>query len=114
MRKYFQVGQSDYEKGVKAAKIFFTEEEVRKVKVRRPVVLRGFRSVLGSEAEILTPRPLSHKQAVGRLPGLKLLGFVPRQGNLHFWQSVKQSYFIYPEEDVSATVSSRFSTTELS
>ncbi|GAA5974908.1 hypothetical protein JCM5350_004498 [Sporobolomyces pararoseus] len=69
IKKYFQVGHSDINSGIKAAKIFFNEDEVRKVK------------------------------AVGRLPGLRLLGFVPREGNLHFWQSVKQSYFIYPEED---------------
>ncbi|GAA6015830.1 hypothetical protein JCM11491_007201 [Sporobolomyces phaffii] len=69
IRKYFQVGRTQLDKGIQAAKIFFTEDEVRKVK------------------------------ALGRLPGLRLLGFVPREGNLHFWQSVKQSYFIYPEED---------------
>ncbi|GAA5914205.1 uncharacterized protein JCM6883_000775 [Sporobolomyces salmoneus] len=69
IKKFFQVGHADIKTGVKAAKIFLSEDEVRKVK------------------------------AVGRLPGLKLLGFVPREGNLHFWQSIKQSYFIYPEED---------------
>ncbi|GAA5936364.1 uncharacterized protein JCM15063_001867 [Sporobolomyces koalae] len=69
IKKYFQVGTSDFTKGTRAAKIFFSEDEVRKVK------------------------------ALGRPPGLRLLGFLPREGNLHFWQSVKQSYFVYPEEE---------------
>jgi len=33
IKKYFQVGKSDIKTGVQAAKIFFTDEEVRKVKV---------------------------------------------------------------------------------
>jgi len=33
IKKYFQVGKSDIKTGVQAAKIFFNEEEVRKVKV---------------------------------------------------------------------------------
>ncbi|GAA6064690.1 hypothetical protein JCM10212_002408 [Sporobolomyces blumeae] len=69
IKKYFQVGQSDFKAGVQAAKIFFDENEIRAVK------------------------------ALGRQPGLRLLGFLPREGNLHFWQSVKQSYFVYPEEE---------------
>ncbi|CEQ43197.1 SPOSA6832_05100, partial [Sporobolomyces salmonicolor] len=69
IKKYFQVGKSDPAKGVQAAKIFFTEEDVRKVKT------------------------------IGRPPSLKLLGFMPREGNLKFWETVKHSYFIYPDEE---------------
>ncbi|GAA5853409.1 hypothetical protein JCM5353_004719 [Sporobolomyces roseus] len=69
IKKYFQVGKSDIKTGIQAAKIFFTDEEVRKVK------------------------------ALGKMPGLRLLGFLPKEGNLHFWQTVKQSYFVYPEEE---------------
>jgi len=39
------------------------------------------------------------------MPGLRLLGFLPKEGNLHFWQTVKQSYFVYPEEEVRFLVS---------
>ncbi|BGP25558.1 ATP-dependent DNA helicase II subunit 1 [Rhodotorula toruloides] len=69
IKKYFQVGRDDFEKGTKAAKIFFNESDVRKVKT------------------------------LGRPPSLKLLGFKPREGNLRFWETVKHSYFIYPDED---------------
>lgn len=34
IKKYFQVGRTDYETGTKAAKIFFDDQEIRKVKVR--------------------------------------------------------------------------------
>ncbi|BGP33089.1 ATP-dependent DNA helicase II subunit 1 [Rhodotorula toruloides] len=69
IKKYLQVGRDDFEKGTQAAKIFFNESDVRKVKT------------------------------LGRPPSLKLLGFKPREGNLRFWETVKHSYFIYPDED---------------
>ncbi|GAA5875181.1 hypothetical protein JCM1840_007274 [Sporobolomyces johnsonii] len=69
IKKYFQVGKSDPAKGVQAAKIFFDEQDIRKVKT------------------------------IGRPPSLKLLGFMPREGNLKFWETVKHSYFIYPDEE---------------
>ncbi|KAK4054319.1 ATP-dependent DNA helicase II subunit 1 [Microbotryomycetes sp. JL221] len=53
----------------KGAKIFFNDYEVRKLKT------------------------------LGMDPCLKLLGFAPRQGNVHIRESVKHSYFIYPEEE---------------
>ncbi|GAA5824381.1 hypothetical protein JCM11251_000398 [Rhodosporidiobolus azoricus] len=69
IKKYFQVGQSDFEKGIQAAKIFFTEADIRKVKT------------------------------IGRPPSLKLLGFKPRKDNIKFHETIKHSYFIYPDEE---------------
>ncbi|GAA5947435.1 hypothetical protein JCM10213_008165 [Rhodosporidiobolus nylandii] len=69
IKKYFAVGQSDFSRGIQAAKIFFGEDDIRKVKT------------------------------MGRPPSLKLLGFKPREGHLRFQDSVKHSYFIYPDED---------------
>ncbi|GAA5993494.1 hypothetical protein JCM11641_000840 [Rhodosporidiobolus odoratus] len=69
IKKYFQVGHSDFEQGIQAAKIFFSEDDIRKVKT------------------------------LGRPPSLKLLGFKPRVGSLRFHDTVKHSYFIYPDED---------------
>ncbi|POY71002.1 ATP-dependent DNA helicase 2 subunit 1 [Rhodotorula taiwanensis] len=69
IKKYFQVGKDDFESGAKATKIFFTEADVRKVKT------------------------------LGRPPSLKLLGFKPRKDHLRFQETVKHSYFIYPDEE---------------
>ncbi|GAA6040072.1 hypothetical protein JCM8097_004767 [Rhodosporidiobolus ruineniae] len=69
VKKFFQVGTTDYEKGIQASKIFFSDDDLRKVK------------------------------SLGRPPSLKLLGFVPREGYLKFHETVKHSHFIYPDED---------------
>ncbi|GAA5988311.1 hypothetical protein JCM10908_002158 [Rhodotorula pacifica] len=69
IKKFYQVGKDDIEKGTTAAKIFFSEADVRKVKT------------------------------LGRPPSLKLLGFKPRKGYLRFGETVKHSYFIYPDEE---------------
>ncbi|GJN91425.1 hypothetical protein Rhopal_004446-T1 [Rhodotorula paludigena] len=69
IKKYFQVGRTDYETGTKAAKIFFDDQEIRKVKT------------------------------LGRPPSLKLLGFKPRKGHLKFWETIKHAHFIYPDEE---------------
>ncbi|KAK4054102.1 ATP-dependent DNA helicase II subunit 1 [Microbotryomycetes sp. JL201] len=52
-----------------APKLFFDDKEVRKLKT------------------------------LGMDPCLKLLGFAPREGNINIRESVKHSYFIYPEEE---------------
>ncbi|GAA6005858.1 hypothetical protein JCM10207_007252 [Rhodosporidiobolus poonsookiae] len=69
IKKYFSVGHADYDRGVQAEKIFFSEQEVRIVKT------------------------------IGRPPSLKLLGFKPRKDHLNFMETVKHSYFIYPDEE---------------
>ncbi|GAA5885791.1 hypothetical protein JCM3774_005207, partial [Rhodotorula dairenensis] len=69
IKKFYQVGKDDVAKGTRAAKIFFSEADVRKVKT------------------------------LGRPPSLKLLGFKPRKGYLRFQETVKHSYFIYPDEE---------------
>ncbi|GAA5867392.1 hypothetical protein JCM8547_003331 [Rhodosporidiobolus lusitaniae] len=69
IKKFFQVGQEDYERGIQSSKIFFSEADIRKVKT------------------------------IGRPPSLKLLGFKPRADHLKFEETVKHSYFIYPDED---------------
>ncbi|BGP41099.1 ATP-dependent DNA helicase II subunit 1 [Rhodotorula kratochvilovae] len=69
IKKYFQVGKADIERGTQASKIFFNEADIRKVK------------------------------SLGRPPSLKLLGFKPREGHLKIWETVKHSYFIYPDEE---------------
>ncbi|GAA6056456.1 hypothetical protein JCM3770_007477 [Rhodotorula araucariae] len=69
IKKYFQVGKADVERGTQASKIFFSEADIRKVK------------------------------SLGRPPSLKLLGFKPREGHLKIWETVKHSYFIYPDEE---------------
>ncbi|GAA5919379.1 hypothetical protein JCM6882_004543 [Rhodosporidiobolus microsporus] len=69
IKKYFQVGQSDFSKGIQASKIFFSDADIRKVKT------------------------------IGRPPSLKLLGFKPRKDNVRFHETIKHSYFIYPDEE---------------
>ncbi|KAI5476030.1 ATP-dependent DNA helicase 2 subunit 1 [Pseudohyphozyma bogoriensis] len=69
VKKYIQVGHPDVQSGVEATKIFFDDAEVKKLKT------------------------------LGMKPGLTLLGFKPRDEFLKFEQSVKHSYFIYPNED---------------
>lgn len=39
-------------------------------------------------------------QTLGRPPSLKLLGFKPLKGYLRFEETIKHSYFIYPDEEV--------------
>lgn len=46
-------------------------------------------------------------QTLGRPPSLKLLGFKPRKGYLRFQETVKHSYFIYPDEEVRFETTSR-------
>ena len=43
IKKYFQVGKSDFDSGVQATKIFFDEAEIRKIKVIMPRLHRGRR-----------------------------------------------------------------------
>ncbi|GAA5847451.1 hypothetical protein JCM9279_000488 [Rhodotorula babjevae] len=69
VKKYFQVGRADIERGTQASKLFFTDADIRKVKT------------------------------LGRPPSLKLLGFKPREGHLRVWETIKHSYFIYPDEE---------------
>ncbi|KWU42341.1 Ku DNA-binding complex, Ku70 subunit [Rhodotorula sp. JG-1b] len=69
IKKFYQVGKDDIATGTTSAKIFFSEADVRKVKT------------------------------LGRPPSLKLLGFKPRKGYLRFEETVKHSYFIYPDEE---------------
>ncbi|TNY22223.1 SPOC like C-terminal domain-containing protein [Rhodotorula diobovata] len=69
VKKYFQVGRADFERGTQASKLFFSDADIRKVKT------------------------------LGRPPSLKLLGFKPREGHLKVWETIKHSYFAYPDED---------------
>ncbi|KAK4703670.1 ATP-dependent DNA helicase 2 subunit 1, partial [Phenoliferia sp. Uapishka_3] len=69
IKKYFSVGGTDIQKEVYATKIFFDEAEIRKIK------------------------------SIGRSPALRLIGFKPRKEYLRFHETIKHSYFIYPNEE---------------
>jgi len=45
-------------------------------------------------------RSTRRSQTLGRPPSLKLLGFKPHEGHLKVWETIKHSYFAYPDEDV--------------
>ena len=69
-------------------------------------VLQSARTALRFHCGVLTWG--SHLQTLGRPPSLKLLGFKPRKGYLRFEETVKHSYFIYPDEEVSCERSPSF------
>ncbi|KAM0754970.1 Ku DNA-binding complex, Ku70 subunit [Meredithblackwellia eburnea MCA 4105] len=70
IKKYFEVGKSDIANNVQATKVFFEESEVRKIKT------------------------------LGRSPAIRLVGFKPREEYLRFHETIKHSYFLYPNEDM--------------
>ncbi|SGY13545.1 BQ5605_C010g05891 [Microbotryum silenes-dioicae] len=69
IRKYFEIGKADPDKGSRSAQIFFTEAEIRKVKT------------------------------LGLSPSMSLLGFVSRSEFLKYEETIKHGYFIRPDED---------------
>ncbi|SCV69904.1 BQ2448_1298 [Microbotryum intermedium] len=92
IRKYFEIGKVDVDKGSRSAQIFFTEAEIRKVKVRPR------RALLLPVTDKVT-NPLMTPQTLGRSPSMSLLGFVSRTDFLKYEETIKHSYFIRPDED---------------